>query len=49
MLRIIYNDKHSNFEELLVKDKSSPYITIPSYKAAKVIFPDLSRDNGRHI
>ena len=49
-LRIIYNDKHSNFEELLVKDNSvsihhnNIYIAIEIYKVANGICPEIMND-----
>ena len=50
-LRIIYNDKHSNFEELLVKDSSVSMhhnnihtLTIEMYKAANGISPKIMND-----
>ena len=45
-LRIIYNDKHSNFEELLVKDNSVSIHTlaIEIYKVANGICPEIMND-----
>ena len=50
-LRIIYNDKHSNFEELLVKDNSVfmhhnniHTLAIEMYKAANGISPKIMND-----
>ena len=50
-LRIIYNDKHSNFEELLVKDNSVfmhhnniHILAIEMYKAANGISPKIMND-----
>ena len=50
-LRIIYNDKHSNFEELLVKDNSVSIhhnnihtIAIEIYKVANGICPEIMND-----
>ena len=50
-LRIIYNDKHSNFEELLVKDNSVPIhhnnihtLAIEIYKVASGICPEIMND-----
>ena len=49
-LRIIYNGKHSNFEELLVKDNSvsihhnNIYIAIEIYKVANGICPEIMND-----
>ena len=47
-LRIIYNDKHSNFEELLIKDNSVSIhhnnihaLAIEIYKVAKGICPEI--------
>ena len=48
---IIYNDKHSNFEELLVKDNSVSIhhnnihtLAIEMYKVANDMFPDIMND-----
>ena len=50
-LRIIYNDKHSNFEELLVKDNSVSIhhnyihtLAIEIYKVANGICPEIMND-----
>ena len=50
-LRIIYNDKHSNFEELLVKDNSVSIHynnihtqAIEIYKVANGICPEIMND-----
>ena len=50
-LRIIHNDKHSNFEELLVKDNSVPIhhnnihtLAIEIYKVASGICPEIMND-----
>ena len=50
-LRIIYNDKHSNFEELLVKDNSVSIhhdnihtLAIEIYKIANGICPEIMND-----
>ena len=50
-LRIIYNGKHSNFEELLVKDNSVSIhhnnihtLAIEIYKVANSICPDIMND-----
>ena len=50
-LRIIYNDKHSNFEELLVKDNSVCVhhnnintLAIEIYKVANDICPEIMND-----
>ena len=49
-VRIIYNYKHSNFEELLVKDNSvsihhnNIYIAIEIYKVANGICPEIMND-----
>ena len=50
-LRIIYNDKHSNFEELLVKDNSVSIhhnnihtLAFGIYKVAKGICPEIMND-----
>ena len=50
-LRIIYNDKHSNFEELLVKDNSVSIhhnnihtLAIEMYKVANGMSPDIMND-----
>ena len=50
-LRMIYNDKHSNFEELLVKDNSVSIhhnnihtLAIEIYKVAKGICPEIMND-----
>ena len=50
-LRIIYNDKHSNFEELLVKDNSVSIhhnnihtLPIEIYKVANDICPEIMND-----
>ena len=50
-LRIIYNDKHSNFEELLVKDNSVSIhhnnihtLAIEIYKVAEGICPEIMND-----
>ena len=50
-LRIIYNDKHSNFEELLVKDNSVSLhhnnihtLAIEMYKVANGMFPEIMND-----
>ena len=50
-LRIIYNNKHSNFEELLVKDNSAsihhnniPTLAIEMYKVANGMSPEIIND-----
>ena len=50
-LRIIYNDKHSNFEELLVKDNSVSIhhnniraLAIEIYKVTNGICPEIMND-----
>ena len=50
-LRIIYNDKHSNFEELLVKDNSVSIhhnnihtLAIEMYKVANSMSPKITND-----
>ena len=50
-LRIIYNDKHSNFEKLLVKDNSVsihhnniPTLAIEMYKVANGMFAEIMND-----
>ena len=50
-LRIIYNDKHSNFDELLIKDNSIsihynniPTLAIEMYKVANGMPPEIIND-----
>ena len=50
-LRIIYNDKHSNFEELLVKDNfvsthhnNIPTLAMEMYKVANGMSPEIMND-----
>ena len=50
-LRIIYNDKHSNFEDLLVKDNSGSLylnnihtLAIKMYKVANGMSPEIMND-----